>query len=347
MDYKSSGVDIEAGNEVVRRIKGLARSTFTRGVLLGDRVLRRPLRSRSRRRRSGARRQRRRGRHEAQGGVPGRSPRHRRRGPRQPLRQRHPGAGGAAAVLPGLPGHRSTLDPTWPCRSSRASRAPAGPMDARCSVARPPRCPASTPTASTTSPGSSSALSGATRVIDGRRIAPGDVFLGLPSAGLHTNGYSLARRIVFDELGLGVDTHVAELGCSVADALLVTHRSYLPVLAPVLDVAETRPMVKGLAHITGGGITDNLPRILPAGRDGAHPARRVDGPTAVRLPATWRQRSRRGHAAYLQHGHRDDRGVRGRRRRSALRGARRGRRARRPGHRRSRRRFDARSQYVE
>jgi phosphoribosylformylglycinamidine cyclo-ligase len=99
------------------------------------------------------------------------------------------------------------------------------------------------------------------RVIDGRSLAPGDVLIGLPSSGLHTNGYSLARRIVFDTLGLGVHSVLPEMGVTVADALLATHRSYLPVLRPVIE----RQLVKGLAHITGGGITENLPRILPDG----------------------------------------------------------------------------------
>ncbi len=99
------------------------------------------------------------------------------------------------------------------------------------------------------------------RVIDGRTIVPGDVLIGLPSTGLHTNGYSLARRIVFERLGLEVDSLLPELGVTVADALLATHRSYLSVLRPVID----RRLAKGLAHITGGGITENLPRILPDG----------------------------------------------------------------------------------
>ncbi len=89
---------------------------------------------------------------------------------------------------------------------------------------------------------------------------PGDLLIGLPSAGLHTNGYSLARRIVFDRLGLKVDSHVAELGESVGAALLRPHRSYLRAMQPLLAAG----LVKGMAHITGGGITDNLPRILPA-----------------------------------------------------------------------------------
>jgi len=99
------------------------------------------------------------------------------------------------------------------------------------------------------------------RVIDGRRIAPGDVLIGLASSGLHTNGYSLARRIVFEELGLRVGDRVDALGGTVGDALLAVHRSYLPVVRPLL--AES--VIKGMAHITGGGITDNLPRVLPAG----------------------------------------------------------------------------------
>ena len=100
-----------------------------------------------------------------------------------------------------------------------------------------------------------------TRVIDGRTIAPGDVLLGLASSGLHTNGYSLARRVVFDHLGLTVGAHVPELGATVGDALLATHRSYLRVVSAMIAAGG----VKGLAHITGGGITDNLPRILPDG----------------------------------------------------------------------------------
>ena len=99
------------------------------------------------------------------------------------------------------------------------------------------------------------------RLINGRAIAIGDVLVGVPSTGLHTNGYSLARRIVFDTLKLSVDSYVPELQQSVGDALLGPHRSYLPFVQPLLD--STR--IKGMAHITGGGITDNLPRILPHG----------------------------------------------------------------------------------
>jgi phosphoribosylformylglycinamidine cyclo-ligase len=99
------------------------------------------------------------------------------------------------------------------------------------------------------------------RLINGRAIAVGDVLVGIPSTGLHTNGYSLARRIVFEHLGLRVDSHVPELQATVGDALLQPHRSYLPLISPLLAAGR----IKGMAHITGGGITDNLPRALPHG----------------------------------------------------------------------------------
>ena len=99
------------------------------------------------------------------------------------------------------------------------------------------------------------------QVIDGRDIRPGDVLVGIPSSGLHTNGYSLARRIAFEVAGLSPASVVPELGGTIGSVLLEPHRSYLPIVAPLL---ETR-LIKGMAHITGGGITDNLPRILPEG----------------------------------------------------------------------------------
>jgi phosphoribosylformylglycinamidine cyclo-ligase len=99
------------------------------------------------------------------------------------------------------------------------------------------------------------------KLINGRTVAIGDVLVGVPSSGLHTNGYSLARRIVFDQLRLKVDSYVGELGCNVGDALLEPHRSYLSSVKPLLDRGD----IKGMAHITGGGITENVPRILPHG----------------------------------------------------------------------------------
>ena len=99
------------------------------------------------------------------------------------------------------------------------------------------------------------------KLISGRAIAVGDVLVGVPSSGLHTNGFSLARRIAFDQLGLGVDSYVPELGRTLGDAFLEPHRSYLPLLQPLFAGGR----IKGLAHITGGGLTDNVPRVLPHG----------------------------------------------------------------------------------
>ena len=99
------------------------------------------------------------------------------------------------------------------------------------------------------------------RLIDGKRIVAGDVLVGVPSSGLHTNGYSLARRIAFDVARLGPRDVVPDLGGSIGEVLLTPHRSYLPVIRPLLPLG----LVKGMAHITGGGITDNLPRIIPSG----------------------------------------------------------------------------------
>ena len=125
------------------------------------------------------------------------------------------------------------------------------------------------------------------RIIDGRGIVPGDVLIGLPSAGLHTNGYSLARRVFFEIAGWKANTYVGELGKSAGDALLAPHRSYLNLLKPVIE----RRWAKGLAHITGGGITENLPRILPEGCGAEIDTR------AWQVPAIFRVLQQRGHIA--------------------------------------------------
>jgi len=99
------------------------------------------------------------------------------------------------------------------------------------------------------------------KILDGKRVRPGDLLVGLPSVGLHTNGYSLARKLFFDVLGMGPDHQVPELGTTVSQALLAPHRQYLAALrGPVGDGT-----IRALAHITGGGLTDNIPRVLPPG----------------------------------------------------------------------------------
>jgi phosphoribosylformylglycinamidine cyclo-ligase len=99
------------------------------------------------------------------------------------------------------------------------------------------------------------------QLIDGSRVRVGDRLLGLASAGLHTNGFSLARKILLDVAGLGLDERVAELGDTLGHALLAEHLCYLPALRD--PIGERR--IHALAHITGGGLTDNVPRVLPPG----------------------------------------------------------------------------------
>ncbi len=105
------------------------------------------------------------------------------------------------------------------------------------------------------------------RMLDGKTIKPGDLVLGIASSGLHTNGYSLARKVLFDEMGLTVSSKVPALGKkTVGDELLKVHVSYGPLVQALLKkfnkVGQPR-VIKGLAHITGGGFIDNIPRVLP------------------------------------------------------------------------------------
>jgi phosphoribosylformylglycinamidine cyclo-ligase len=262
MDYKSSGVDIDAGNEVVRRIKGLARSTFTPGVLseIGS-----------------------------FGGLfrldPGQFA--------DPVMVASADGVGTKLKVAFLADRHDTVGEdlvnhcvndilvqgarplffldylaTGRLSPDVAERIVAG-------IARGCRANGCALLGGETAemPGFYAAgeydlagfIVGAVdraRVVSGASLQPGDALVGLPSTGLHTNGYSLARRIVFDELKFSVDSMLPGIGMSVGDALLAVHRSYLRVLEPLLAQPG---LVRGLAHITGGGITDNLPRILPFG----------------------------------------------------------------------------------
>ncbi len=111
---------------------------------------------------------------------------------------------------------------------------------------------------------------GRENVVDGKTIRRGDLLVGLPSTGLHTNGYSLARQIVFEKLNLKTSSRVSELAAPIGEELLRVHRSYLK---PVQGLLEEN-LLKGMAHITGGGLLENIPRILPEG-------------TAVVIEKTW------------------------------------------------------------
>ena len=112
------------------------------------------------------------------------------------------------------------------------------------------------------------------RMIDGKSIRPGDAVIGLASSGLHTNGYSLARKIFFEQMKLKPTSRVAELGNTIGDELLKTHVSYGPLVQKLIKKfnlaprpSPLAPRIKGLAHITGGGFVDNLPRVLPKNCD--------------------------------------------------------------------------------
>jgi phosphoribosylformylglycinamidine cyclo-ligase len=99
------------------------------------------------------------------------------------------------------------------------------------------------------------------KLITGAGIAPGDILIGLPSTGLHTNGYSLARKLLFEVAGYKATQYVGAIGDKTGNALMKVHRSYLSIMQKLANAG----LAAGMAHITGGGITENLPRILPKG----------------------------------------------------------------------------------
>jgi len=117
-------------------------------------------------------------------------------------------------------------------------------------------------------------------LLDGSRLQEGDVVINLPSSGLHTNGYSLARKVLFEELGLSVHDRPEGLGATVGDALLAVHRTYL---RPVFPLIRSGTSVHACAHITGGGLFDNVPRVLPEGLGVEIDTSKVDVPPIFRL----------------------------------------------------------------
>jgi phosphoribosylformylglycinamidine cyclo-ligase len=124
------------------------------------------------------------------------------------------------------------------------------------------------------------------KMIDGRRIKPGDVILGLPSNGLHTNGYSLARRILFEKMRLKANSRIDGVKHSLGAELLRVHKNYQPLLAKV-----PAGVIHGLAHITGGGLVDNLPRVLSKNCDA------VIETKSWRIPAIFELLQRNGKVA--------------------------------------------------
>ena len=153
-------------------------------------------------------------------------------------------------------------------------------------------------------------------VVDRRKalpanVAAGDVLLGLPSAGLHTNGYSLARQALFTNAGHQAATVLPELGTSVGAALLAPHRAYLGALEGLIE----RGLIHALAHITGGGFPGNIPRVLPDGLGAVIRRGSWEVPALFRLIQRAGDVRRRRDVPHLQHGHRH--GGRGRRQRPA------------------------------
>lgn len=261
MDYRQSGVDIDAGNETVRRIKGLARSTFTSGVLseIGsfgglfqldrDRYQEPVLVSSADGVGTKLKVAFMTGRHDTVGAdlvnhcvndilVQG----------AEPLFFLDYLATGrlspdvAEQIVSGVA--RACRENACALIGGETAEMPGFYADGEYDIA-----------------GFIVGIVEKTKLVDGRAIVPGDVLIGLPSAGLHTNGYSLARRVLFEVAGFTPDTLVPELGTTIGDALLAPHRSYLSIVRPLLE----HGLVKGMAHITGGGLSENVPRTLPEG----------------------------------------------------------------------------------
>ena len=144
-------------------------------------------------------------------------------------------------------------------------------------------------------------------LLTGKDIRAGDVLLGLPSTGLHTNGYSLARKLLFDVAGYGPKTLLPEVGATVGDALLAVHRSYLQPIRALM----TARLLRGAAHITGGGITDNTPRMLPKPLGARIDTGVVEDPAVFRGAAADRKHSGGRLPAHVESGCGDDSGGAG------------------------------------
>lgn len=121
------------------------------------------------------------------------------------------------------------------------------------------------------------------KIIDGSTIEEGDYIIGLPSSGVHSNGFSLVRKIVFDKMNMKIDDYIEELGCSIGEELLKPTRIYTN---PVYELVE-KFNVKGLSHITGGGFYENIPRMLPEGLTVEINTQKINTPTIFKLLQQW------------------------------------------------------------
>lgn len=121
------------------------------------------------------------------------------------------------------------------------------------------------------------------KIIDGSRIEEGDIIIGLPSSGIHSNGYSLVRKIVFDKMNFKIDEYIPELGTTLGEELIKPTRIYTDPILPLVE----RYDIKGIAHITGGGFYENIPRIIPNGLTASIDTSKIDTPEIFKLLGEW------------------------------------------------------------
>ena len=121
------------------------------------------------------------------------------------------------------------------------------------------------------------------KIINGSKIEDGDVILGLPSSGVHSNGYSLVRKIVFEKENMKVDQYIEELDCTIGEELLKPTRIYTKIVLPLVEKFN----IKGISHITGGGLYENIPRMIPEGLCASIDTSKIHRPEIFNLLAKW------------------------------------------------------------
>ncbi len=127
------------------------------------------------------------------------------------------------------------------------------------------------------------------KIIDGSKVEEGDMVLGLKSSGIHSNGYSLVRKIVFEKENMDVDKFIPELGTTIGEELLKPTRIYTKTVLPLIEKFD----IKGIVHITGGGFYENIPRIVPEGLQAVINTREIKTPKIFDLLQQWANISRK------------------------------------------------------
>lgn len=121
------------------------------------------------------------------------------------------------------------------------------------------------------------------KIITGSKIKEGDIILGLPSSGVHSNGYSLVRKIIFEKENMSIDKYIEELGTTIGEELLKPTRIYTKIVSPLVEKFD----IKGISHITGGGLYENIPRIIPEGLSANIDTGKIITPEIFNLLAKW------------------------------------------------------------